>query len=82
MNKSFRSAFNASLGAWVAVPETSLARGKPNRAGRRTALKFALAAAANPKSRRRHTRVLHEVLAPGPHQHASDHPAAARFGDR
>jgi hypothetical protein len=35
MNKTFRSEWNASLGAWVAVPETSQARGKPNRAGRR-----------------------------------------------
>lgn len=35
MNKTYRSVWNEALGAWVAVSETTKAKGKPGRGGLR-----------------------------------------------
>jgi filamentous hemagglutinin family protein len=45
MNRSYRSLYNASLGAWIAAPETARANGKACRSARRAARVGAVCAA-------------------------------------
>jgi len=44
MNKSYKSVWNEALGAWVAVSENSVARGKKSRSNKQRAFKLAASA--------------------------------------